>query len=189
MPAEVPFTAAAATAHTTHSETPIQKNLIESNKLYAANFTQGDLALPPAKKYAVVTCMDARIGPSAAFGIALGDAHVIRNAGGSARDALRSLVISQKLLGTNEILLVKHTGCGMLTFGNEDVVKLVEERLGEGAKKELDAFGGEFLPFADLEEEVRRDVEWLRGVEVIPENVGVSGWVYEVESGKVKRVV
>ncbi|KAF7893040.1 uncharacterized protein EAF02_000578 [Botrytis sinoallii] len=189
MPAEIPFAIAAPTAHTRHSETPIQRNLIESNKIYAANFTQGDLALPPAKKHAVVTFMDARIDPSAAFGIALGDAHVIRNAGGSARDALRSLVIFQQLLGTNEILLVKHTGCGMLTFGNEDAVKLVEERLGEGAKKELDVFGGEFLPFVDLEGEIKRDVEWLRGVEVLPEKVGVSGWVYEVESGKVRRVI
>ncbi|KAF7894349.1 uncharacterized protein EAF01_009800 [Botrytis porri] len=189
MPADIPFATAAPTAHPTHPETSIQKILIESNKIYAANFTQGDLALPPAKKYAVVTCMDARIDPSAAFGIALGDAHVIRNAGGSARDALRSLIISQQLLGTNEILLVKHTGCGMLTFGNEDAVKLVEERLGEGAKKELRIFGGEFLPFQDLEQEVRRDLEWLRGVEAIPEKVAVSGWVYEVESGKVRRVV
>ncbi|KAF7856858.1 hypothetical protein EAF04_009619 [Stromatinia cepivora] len=189
MPAEISFAAAEPTTYITHPETPIQRNFIEFNKEYAANFTRGDLELPPAKKYAVVTCMDARIDPSAAFGIALGDAHIIRNAGASARDALRSLVISRQLLGTNEIVLVKHTGCGMLTFKNEDAVEIVKERLGEGAKKELEIFGGDFQPFAGLEGEVRRDVEWLRGVDVIPEKVDVSGWLYEVESGRVRRVV
>lgn len=133
--------------------------------------------------------MDARIDPSAAFGIALGDAHIIRNAGGSARDALRSLVISQQLLGTNEIILIKHTGCGMLTFKNEDAVGIVEERLGEGAKRELETFGGDFQSFGGLEEEVNKDVEWLRGLEVISTKVAISGWVYEVESGRVRRVV
>ncbi|CAD6448007.1 78463e9e-b7e6-4d13-9b17-cc2514451e95 [Sclerotinia trifoliorum] len=189
MPAEILFAASEQTTYNPHPETPNQKNLIESNEKYAANFTQGDLELPPAKKYAVVTCMDARIDPSSAFGIALGDAHVIRNAGGSARDALRSLIISQQLLGTNEIILVKHTGCGMLSFSNEDAVGIVKGRFGEEAEKELEVFGGEFLPFADLEGEVRRDVSWLRERRVLAEEVGVSGWVYEVESGKVRRVV
>ncbi|KAB8302905.1 hypothetical protein EYC80_006229 [Monilinia laxa] len=189
MPADFSNGTAEPAPYTAQSETPIQKNLIESNNTYATNFNQGDLALPPAKKYAVVTCMDARIDPSAAFGIALGDAHIIRNAGGSARDALRSLVISQQLLGTNEIVLIKHTGCGMLTFQNDDAVKLVEERLGEGAKKELEKFGRDFQSFAHLEKEVERDVDWLKEVELIPRKVGVSGWVYEVESGKVRRVV
>ncbi|KAI9650481.1 hypothetical protein NHQ30_000497 [Ciborinia camelliae] len=185
----IPHAVAEPTAYTAQPETFIQKNLIESNKAYAATFKQGDLALPPAKKYAVVTCMDARIDPSAAFGIALGDAHIIRNAGGSARDALRSLVISQQLLGTDEILLIKHTGCGMLTFTNEDAVQIVEDRLGRGAKKALEMFGDDFQPFGNLDAQVRSDVEWLRTVEVIPGKVGVSGWVYEVQSGKVRRVV
>ncbi|KAG4031392.1 hypothetical protein MFRU_009g01670 [Monilinia fructicola] len=189
MPADLAKGIAEPAPYAAQPETSIQKNLIESNKVYAANFTQGHLALPPAKKYAVVTCMDARIDPSAAFGIALGDAHIIRNAGGSARDALRSLVISQQLLGTNEILLIKHTGCGMLTFQNDDAVKLVGERLGEGAKEELQHFGDDFQSFTHLEAEVERDVHWLRAVDLIPRQVGVSGWVYEVESGKVRRVV
>ncbi|KAB2574280.1 putative carbonic anhydrase protein [Lasiodiplodia theobromae] len=166
--------------------TPIQQNLVEKNKEYAATFTKGHLALPPAKKYAVVTCMDARIDPAAAYGIDLGDAHVIRNAGGSAKDALRSLIISQQLLGTQEIVLIKHTGCGMLTFGNEEAQALVEANLGKEAGEQVK--GLDFLAFPDLEEEVRRDVKWLAEQKTIPRQVTVSGWVYEVETGRVRRV-
>ena len=130
--------------------------------------------------------MDARIDPKAAFGIALGDAHVIRNAGGSAKEALRSLVISQQLLGTEEILLVKHTGCGMLTFKNEDAIKVVENNLGPDAKEEL--IDLDFLPFADLDQGVRDDISLLRANKAIPDKVTISGWVYEVETGKVRAV-
>lgn len=135
-----------------------------------------------------VTCMDARIDPAAAFGINLGDAHIIRNAGGNAQDALRSLVISQQLLGTTEILLIKHTGCGMLTFQNSDAVGLVEQNLGAEAVKELQAFGGDFQAFGDLEEAVRRDVRALRETRLVKDEVVVSGWIYEVESGKARAV-
>ncbi|KAI4176013.1 MAG: hypothetical protein LQ343_001295 [Gyalolechia ehrenbergii] len=166
--------------------TSVQENLVKKNQEYASSFKEGDLALPPAKKYAVVTCMDARIHPPAAFGIALGDAHVIRNAGGSAREALRSLVISEQLLGTKEILLIKHTGCGMLTFGNKDAHAVVEQALGAEAEKELE--GLDFLPFGDLEQGVRDDVEFLRTSKAIPSGVAISGWVYEVETGKVREV-
>lgn len=133
--------------------------------------------------------MDARIDPASAYGIDLGDAHVIRNAGGSAKEALRSLVISQQLLGTKEVIIVKHTGCGMLTFSNDDAHGIVNKNLGEEGAKELSAFGGEFLPFGDLEGEVKRDVEFVKGNKAIPDSVIVSGWVYEVETGKTKRVV
>lgn len=108
----------------------IQQNLRESNQKYVSSFDKGHLALPPAKKYLVLTCMDARIDPAAAFGIELGDAHVIRNAGANAADSLRSIVISEQLLGTGEIFLVKHTGCGMLTFQNNDAYELVKKNLG-----------------------------------------------------------
>ena len=131
--------------------------------------------------------MDARISPPSAFGIQLGDAHVIRNAGGNARDALRSLVISQQLLNTTEVLLIKHTGCGMLTFRNEDAHAVVEKNLGSGGKQEL--AGLDFQPFPDLERAVRDDMEYLRNSKAIPESVTVSGWVYEVETGKVRSVV
>lgn len=190
--------------------TPIQKKLVEKNSEYASNFKDGHLALPPAKKYAVgksfpsppdapqfdqvsliflslVTCMDARIDPAAAFGIALGDAHVIRNAGATAKDSIRSLVISEQLLGTQEILLVKHTGCGMLTFKNEDAHAIVLKNLGVEAEKELE--GLDFLPFPSLDQAVKDDVEYLKGSKAIPSNITISGWVYEVETGKVRQVV
>ncbi|TAQ89708.1 hypothetical protein B7494_g1979 [Chlorociboria aeruginascens] len=154
--------------------TPNQENLISSNKAYASTFTKGDLALPPAKKYAVVTCMDARIDPAAAYGIALGDAHVIRNAGGNAQDALRSLVISEQLLGTTEIILVKHTGCGMLTFKNDDAAGIVRTNLGEEAVAALAEFKGDFQPFADLDEAVKSDVQLIKASKLIPDSVKVG---------------
>ncbi|OAX80047.1 hypothetical protein ACJ72_05628 [Emergomyces africanus] len=186
--------------------TPIQRNLLDQNAQYADVFDQGHLALPPAKKYLVLTCMDARIDPSSAFGISLGDAHVIRNAGANASDALRSIVISQQLLGTREILLVKHTGCGMLTFTNEQAHALVEKNLGADAEddgttntntttnigfKVREALRSElqdFLPFGQLEEAVRSDVKWLNEHVLVIPGIPISGWVYEVETGKVRRV-
>lgn len=126
--------------------------------------------------------MDARIDPKSAFGIALGDAHVIRNAGGNAQDALRSILISQHLLGTREIVLVKHTGCGMLTFSNENGKAAVR---GNGGKIG-DFF--DFQPFTDLEKAVREDVAVLKANQAFPEGVAISGWVYEVETGRVRRV-
>ncbi|KAI2629981.1 carbonate dehydratase [Hypoxylon sp. NC1633] len=163
-----------------------QKNLLEKNEEYASNFTNGDLALPPAKHYLILTCMDARIDPSAAFGIDLGDAHVIRNAGGSARDAQRSIIISEQLLGTKEIVLIKHTGCGMLTFSNEDAHGLVKQNLGPSAAAEIATL--DFLPFGNLEDAVREDVEFLKRTATVPDDVTVSGWVYEVETGRVRKV-
>lgn len=137
-----------------------------------------------------VTCMDARIDPAAAFGIPLGAAHVIRNAGASTEDALRSLIISEQLLGTNEIIVIKHTGCGMLTFTDADADNIVKERLGQKALQETkDVFGGAWKPFPHLEDAVKKDVEFLKASEAIPKDITISGWVYEVETGKVKSVV
>ncbi|KAI8281747.1 hypothetical protein K4K60_003983 [Colletotrichum sp. SAR11_57] len=167
----------------------IQKNVEAASESYSSGFTKGHLALPPAKKYLVLTCMDARIDPARAFGIELGDAHVIRNAGASAVDALRSIVISQQLLGTHEIVLVKHTGCGMLTFENEDAYALVDQNLGAGASAELKSRSLDFLPFSDLEEAVKKDIDYIKGTELVPQSVALSGWIYEVETGKTKRVV
>ncbi|KAJ4422258.1 hypothetical protein N0V82_003119 [Gnomoniopsis sp. IMI 355080] len=166
--------------------TPTVQNLKEKNEAYASNFKHGDLPLPPAKKYLVVTCMDARIIPSTAFGIDIGDAHVIRNAGGSARDALRSILISQQLLGTREILLVKHTGCGMLTFTNEDAHALVSQTLGGTAAAEIATL--DFLPFANVEEAVKEDLAFLKKQSAVPKDIAISGWVYEVETGKVRQI-
>lgn len=128
--------------------------------------------------------MDARIDPAAAYGIDLGDAHVIRNAGGNAKDALRSILISQHLLGTREILLIKHTGCGMLTFSNADVLSVVAKNQGLGVL----AGTFDFQPFPDLEQGVRDDVAWLKSHSALVKGTEVSGWVYEVETGKVRKV-
>ncbi|KAK5656783.1 hypothetical protein OQA88_4331 [Cercophora sp. LCS_1] len=167
----------------------IQKNVEATSEAYSSTFTKGDLVLPPAKKYLVLTCMDARIDPAQAFGIELGDAHVIRNAGASAEDALRSIIISEQLLGTTEIVLVKHTGCGMLTFKNEDAYGIVEKNLGAEAVAELKAKNLDFLPFPELEKAVEEDVAFLKASKAVPESVTISGWVYEVETGKTRRVV
>ncbi|KAI5923426.1 carbonate dehydratase [Camillea tinctor] len=167
--------------------TEIQKNFKEKNAQYASQFTQGHLALPPAKKYLIVTCMDARIDPSAAFGVDLGDAHIIRNAGASARDALRSVLVSQLLLGTREVLLVKHTGCGMLTFSNADARSLLAQSRGAAA---LDAVRDlDFLPFGDLDDAVREDVRFLKEGELADRGIAVTGWVYDVQTGGVRQVV
>ena len=126
--------------------------LIEANSQYAKKFDKGGLAMPPRRKVAVVTCMDARIVPSRALGLEEGDAHVIRNAGGRAKDALRSLIVSQRLLGTREVAVIHHTDCGMLTFKNEDLRAQVKRELN------ADAGGIDFLPFSDVERSVRDDV-------------------------------
>ena len=163
-----------------------RRNMLSvSAKLQACNSSVLCVNMP--KFELVVTCMDARIDPAAAFGISLGDAHVIRNAGGNARDALRSLVISEQLLGTREILLIKHSGCGMLTFSNEDAHAVVEKNLGSEGEKALS--GLDFQPFGDLDQGVKDDVAFLKGSKAIPDAVTVSGWIYEVESGQVKSVV
>jgi carbonic anhydrase len=111
---------------------------------------------------------------------------VIRNAGASAHDALRSIIISEQLLGTQEILLIKHTGCGMLTFKNEDAHAIVKNNLGEAAATEIE--GLDFLAFPDLDAAVKAEVAWLKGKKVVPDGVAISGWIYEVETGKVKKV-
>ncbi|KAK6358558.1 hypothetical protein TWF730_007885 [Orbilia blumenaviensis] len=163
--------------------TVLTDTLSANNASYASSFTKGDLALPPAKKYLVLTCMDARIDPAAALGIDLGDAHVIRNAGASAVDGLRSVIISEQLLGTNEILLIKHTGCGMLTFTNDDAHALVQKNLG------ADSTGIDFLTFPELNQAVKDDVKFLKDSKFVPQSVNISGWIYEVETGKIVNVV
>lgn len=134
----------------------------------------------------IVTCMDARIDPARAFGIPLGAAHVIRNAGASVRDAFRSIVISQQLLGTREVMIVKHTGCGMLTFDNDTAKAIVMKKRGEIAAREVEDM--EFQTFRDLEIQVKKDVQWLR-IKAVEENIRFSGWIYDVETGKTKRIV
>ena len=156
---------------------------LQANKDFSAGFNKGGLPMPPARKVAVVACMDARLHPEKALGIDIGEAHVIRNAGGRAEDAIRSLVISQRLLGTNEIVVLHHTDCGMLTFTNEQLAAKVKSDLG------VDVHGRDFFPFGDLEQSVRDDVALLRSSPLIPNDIPISGAIYDVHTGQVREVV
>ncbi len=151
---------------------------------HSEGFEGGDLPMPPARPVAVLTCMDARLDPASFPGLSLGDAHVIRNAGGRASDdAVRSLVISQRLLGTTEVAVIHHTDCGMLTFTDEDLVAKIRDDLG------VDASGRGFLPFSDLEDGLREDVETLRRSELIPDDIPIAGGIYDVKTGNLTEVI
>jgi carbonic anhydrase len=157
----------------------VVQEFLKANEAYAANFQKGDLPMPPARHVAVLTCMDARLHPSRFLGLQEGDAHVIRNAGGRASDdAIRSLVISEQLLGTNTIVVIHHTDCGMLTFSNSDLRAKIKQDLHANADS-ID-----FLPFGNLEQSVRDDVATLKASPLIPDNIEISGFIYDVESGK-----
>ncbi|HJQ50446.1 MAG TPA: carbonic anhydrase [Gaiellaceae bacterium] len=151
----------------------------KANESYASSFEKGSLAAPPGRKFAVVTCMDARLDPARFLGLEEGDAHVIRNAGGLVNDeTIRSLVISHHLLGTGEAVVIGHSGCGMLTFTNADL----HEKLGP------DSESIDFQPFPDVAESVRQSVERIRSHPLLPDSFGASGFVYEVETGRIEPV-
>jgi carbonic anhydrase len=155
----------------------------KANDAYASSFSKGNLPMPPGRHVVVLTCMDARLDPARFLGLEEGDAHVIRNAGGRASDdALRSLTISEQLLGTNEVVVIHHTDCGMLTFSNEDLRKKLKQELN------ADAEHIDFLPFKDLEQSVRDDVAAIKNSPFIPENIAVSGFIYDVRSGRLLPV-
>jgi len=165
---------------TTHPS--VVDELVLANVDFAKRRPPVQLPMPPARHVAVVTCMDARILPSRLLGLNEGDAHVIRNAGGRTQEALRSLVISQRLLGTNEVAVIHHTDCGMLTFSNEGLRARVKEELG------VDAGSVDFLPFIDVEESVREDVAFLRASPLIPGSIPIRGFVYDVRTGRLAEV-
>jgi len=155
----------------------------KANDAYASSFSKGNLPMPPARYVAVLTCMDARLLPSRFLGLEEGDAHVIRNAGGRASDdAIRSIAISQQLLGTNEVVVIHHTDCGMLTFSNEDLRKKLKLELN------ADAEHIDFLPFKDLEQSVREDVATIKNSPLLLKNIEVSGFIYDVKSGRLLPV-
>ena len=157
-------------------------DLARANERYSEGFEQKGLPRAPARRLAVLTCMDARVEPLRALGLDLGDAHVIRNAGGVATDdALRSLVISNRLLGTNVAFVIGHTECGMITFTNEDMYSHLEH---EG----LDARWLDFLPFKEIEASVRASVVRLRETPLLPDDYRVEGFVYGVHTGKLEPV-
>ena len=150
------------------------EKFLTTNQAYAALHGTAHLPLKPKTQVAIVTCMDSRLHVAPALGLALGDAHILRNAGGRVTDdMIRSLVISQQQIGTREIVVLHHTDCGAQTFTNE---------LG------VDVAGQDFLPFTDVEESVREDMELLRQSPLIPEDVIISGAVYDVDTGLMTEV-
>jgi carbonic anhydrase len=157
-------------------------DLLKNNEGFAQSFDRGDLPLPPAKGIAIVACMDARLNPHAILGLELGDAHVIRNAGGVITDdEIRSLAISQHLLGTGEIILMHHTDCGMLTFDDEQFASKLETEAGErppwGARS-----------FPDLDQDVRDSIRRIKESPFIPRKESVRGFVYDVKTGALREV-
>ena len=154
---------------------------LAENERYAAQFDRSALPLPPSRKLAVLACMDARLTVEDVLGLRTGDAHIIRNAGGLATDdAIRSLVISQQLLGTEEVIVVEHTGCGMLTFNDDEVRRDIASRTGHEVDLPLHAFG-------DLDANLRAQVDRIRAHPWI-KDVPVHGLIYEVESGRLRKV-
>jgi len=158
-------------------------DLLRNNERYAAGFGHGQLSAPPARSVAVVTCMDARIDPAALLGLAPGDAHVLRNAGGVlTQDVLRSLAISQSVLGTREVMFIQHTGCGMLGAEDEEIAAAIREKTGAAPDFPL-------LAFEDLEQSVRAAIAELRAAPILAHRDAVRGFVYEVETGQLREVV
>jgi carbonic anhydrase len=156
--------------------------LLRNAQAYADSFNKGDLPLPPAKKVAVLACMDARLNPYAILGLQEGDAHVIRNAGGVVTDdEIRSLAISQRLLGTEEIILIHHTDCGMLTFSDDEFKRSIQDEVGIKPEWAAEAFG-------DLDEDVRQSVARIKASPFIPRKESIRGFVYEVETGRLREV-
>jgi carbonic anhydrase len=160
------------------------EQMVAANRRYAEREHRADLPARPARRVAVVTCMDARLVPLRSLGLHAGDAHVIRNAGGRASDdAIRSLVVSATLLGTREFVVIHHTDCGMQTFTNEEMHGRLREERG------ADASGIDFLPIADLDESVRADVQRILDSPFVSPDVTVAGFVIDVASGRLREVV
>ncbi len=160
----------------------VTDEFLQANEAYAAQFAKGDLPLPPARKTAVLACMDARLDPAKVLGLEEGDAHVIRNAGGVATaDAIRSLAISQRLLGTREIVLIHHTDCGMLTFSDDEFRQGIEAETGQRPEWAAEAF-------PDVDQDVRQSIHRIKSSPYIPHRDQVRGFVYHVESGQLREV-
>lgn len=180
----------------------VLSEVLSANKTYAASFgRKADLALPPARRFAILTCMDARLDPAKYAGLSEGDAHVIRNAGGRASDdAIRSLVISHKLLGTREWFVIHHTGCGMMLFTDEIMAGLLEQSLDtadiqDGRWVDRGAGPGssdghfiKWLTFANLQQSVVDDVRRIREHPLVPNDIPVYGYYFDVKTGQLVEV-
>ena len=153
-----------------------------NNAKYAADFSKGDLPIPPARKIAIVACMDARLETAALLGLEEGDAHVIRNAGGVVTDdVIRSLTISQRLLGTREIMLIHHTDCGMLTFTDAELKEAIQKETGIRPSFAMDTF-------SDLEDDVGQSIARIKASPFVIHKDAIRGFVYEVETGRLREV-
>jgi len=162
----------------------ITDQFLQNNQKYADQFTLGHLPMPPARKLAVLACMDARLTVEQFLGLKTGDAHIIRNAGGIAsEDALRSLIISHYLLGTEEFIIVNHTDCGMLTFRDHELLAKLEQENGGAFVAPV-----HFHAFSDVEENVRRQIQRVRSHPFIPRHIPVRGFVYDVKTGRLNEV-
>ena len=156
--------------------------LLDNNTRYADTFSKGDAPLPPGRNLAILACMDARLDPHRMLGLEEGDAHVIRNAGGVVSDdAIRSIVISQRLLGTREIMLIHHTDCGMLTFRDDDVKDSIEADTGLRPSFALEAFG-------DLDQDIRQSIARIKASPFVPNKDHIRGFVYDCATGRLKEV-
>jgi carbonic anhydrase len=160
----------------------VADEMLQRNEEYARSFSSGDLPGPPARKVAIVACMDARLNLYGMLGLREGDAHIIRNAGGVVTDdVIRSLLISQRMLATTEIVLVHHTGCGMLTFSDDDVKAAIQADTGLKPPFALEAF-------RDLEEDVRQSIARIKASPFVPNKQSVRGFVYDISSGRLREV-
>ena len=160
----------------------VAEELLQNNAAYAESFEKGSLPPPPARGVAVVACMDARLDVHKILGLEEGDAHVIRNAGGVVTDdEVRSLTISQRLLGTREVILIHHTDCGMLTFSDDEFKAQIHEEVGMKPHFSMESF-------SDLEEDVRQSVARIQASPFIPHKQSVRGFIYEVETGRLREV-
>ncbi|KAF9032018.1 carbonate dehydratase activity protein [Rhodocollybia butyracea] len=160
------------------------------NAVYAETFDKGHLSAPPAKKLLIVTCMDARIDCYKSLGLELGEVHVVRNAGGVVRDALRSIIISQRLLGTREIAVFHHTNCGMLSFTSPQLRDIIKSEAQSKPSDEREAIAKtvdsmEFHEFSDLEASVKADVDFLKEHALVLDETKVTGWLYDTNNGTV----
>lgn len=159
------------------------ENFLKANQAYVELHGDLHLSIKPKTKVAIVTCMDSRLHVAPALGLALGDAHILRNAGGRVTDdMIRSLVISQQQMGTREIVVLHHTDCGAQTFNNEDFQEHLKCELG------VDVSGQDFLPFQDVDESVLEDMKLLRECPLIPDDVIISGAVYDVDTGSMREI-
>ncbi len=181
--------------------TKVLDEVLQANEQYAADFDKGGLAMPPARQFAILTCMDARLDPAKYAGLSEGDAHVIRNAGGRASDdAIRSLVISYKLLGTKEWFVIHHTDCGMETFTDEIMRDLLSSSLKTASVDESgwhDCCEGsgsaegkyiDWLTISDQAESVLEDVIRIKSHSLVPADIPVYGYIYDVKSGQLIEV-